>query len=1108
MTQDAETRIPESQRLSSQHASLDPYSYTAQRLSHANPEHLYITSRRCFIGPIPEGWLKSHRRDWYKHHLHLNYSSRAATFHADPNVSTQRRLSGLEGPSTSATYHQTFRQPDDILNEEDEEEGEQEANVTGEVEVARSSNPNKDVRQVDRQRDGSDEVQEGAHPLNEDTPRLSMQSSSPGLDGAEESREVSEGARESEQPTGKDSERTSTGLGMPPRNSTTEGTTGGGSSRIESMTESQMGVGSSTVDNGTGAGSTKSLLDHKDPTPAENVAEEELPSRSNSGNILSKMVKPSEPASTPLHDVAPADGDHERRRSVLVSFAVPEDSRRAELLHMAKVTQMNLQRSASDFLKGRRKKGRIIKMEKMLVRVDVSADKHLPDDYDENGSLGVISRVSEKWREFMVVCRESNDDDSDFLLEMYKTRVIPIIQDPNTKKRTKYEIPLSKKTSHVNLFSSLDKSVVIWVPYSRGTTIYVLRARSSANAVEWYTFLRNILGWRRTRELQVVVPDLSVTLRLKNPFKEIEASQDFSVDGEIDVNALKKTMDEEQAVSSRIIQRCSEMLRKDPAWAEILDIWTKNDRIGLAWKRYDRLEWIHGANERKMYGTIAMQKSHELEMRPKTHSPTTATTRHGKSLTEPAPVEGFLIRLTSQKGAHQKMGKLFYKRLYFSTHDQFLVFSRPAKAYPPPPPKLPITESSNTPNARQIAEKMPLIYAVNPYPVRDGAITWLGNRQHDLGLIREHDEDAHDEAERRLNIILECDGYIDLCNVRKVRNIKRGATPTDENIDEGSDVDYDEDVPDTMADDGATESLDDERTFELVLSNSLVIRLQAFDKTTKKEWKRRLRELVRYWKHRTVGEMDMLKSVRKQNIEELGIDEDAEATMGQFAKKWEVTQTYASPLLYNMCGISCCRTIHMSGQLYRKPRLHSTFTLTSVLLVPGHVLIFSPTLRTRTGKDIPTIHHERERALDLDLSECYLYSGLLTENDLLYTNKTFDSNRPGRSGLHRWYADDGWRVSDEDIMCTFVLWYQRKKEWLRVPGSGAAAEREGETGTRARLRHVSQLGVKGRSIVFKARSRAERDRWVLAISTEIDRVAGAEDVRLIGAGKTNDSDES
>ena len=36
------------------------------------------------------------------------------------------------------------------------------------------------------------------------------------------------------------------------------------------------------------------------------------------------------------------------------------------------------------------------------------------------------------------------------------------------------------------------------------------------------------------------------------------------------------------------------------------------------------------------------------------------------------------------------------------------------------------------------------------------------------------------------------------------------------------------------------------------------------------------------------------------------------------------------------------------------------------------------------------------------------------------------------------------------------------------------------------------MGTTGRSVVFKARSRAERDHWVLAIQTEIERLTARE----------------
>lgn len=119
-------------------------------------------------------------------------------------------------------------------------------------------------------------------------------------------------------------------------------------------------------------------------------------------------------------------------------------------------------------------------------------------------------------------------------------------------------------------------------------------------------------------------------------------------------------------------------------------------------------------------------------------------------------------------------------------------------------------------------------------------------------------------------------------------------------------------VADSRRDDGKTDEFDDDKTFELVMNNGLVIRLQAFNKETKQEWMNRMRELVEYWKLRTADDMALLKSVRQANLAKLDIDEEMEAHLGQFAEKWEVSRAIASPQLFNMCGISCCRAITVS----------------------------------------------------------------------------------------------------------------------------------------------------------------------------------------------------
>ena len=115
----------------------------------------------------------------------------------------------------------------------------------------------------------------------------------------------------------------------------------------------------------------------------------------------------------------------------------------------------------------------------------------------------------------------------------------------------------------------------------------------------------------------------------------------------------------------------------------------------------------------------------------------------------------------------------------------------------------------------------------------------------------------------------------------------------------------------------------------------------------------------------------------------------------------------------------------------------------------------------------------------------------VTEGDLLYQNRTFDSNHPGHSALPRVYRDDNWTSIDEDTTTCFVVWHGRRKSLFRANAEA------GDGSIRSRLRYVSSLGVPGRSMVFKTRSRAERDHWVMSISMEIERLQQVEDIRVV-----------
>lgn len=1066
--------------------ALDPESYTANRLKHGSPEHLNITSHRFFIGPIPEGWLNSNRKSWYKRRLELStYSSRKATFNAAAsNGPHHRTLTGLGGPSTAARMSFSFPQPEDVFDqtptggstpdadtEDDDDDEEIEATNIAPVATADLGLPEEENREEDQ--DGR---------ARSVTPRAI-----PGLDGARDKKVKAKHDARSPQP---ESFITAREHIVP----------------LSDPAASRLPPRDTNYHQKQDSGDDQGPSNRASLQPSA-LTQEDIDSNSRTGLLGNEREIPPTQRSLQAHDPSPINDERPYqlgRANTGVRFKVSEGVHQGKYRITTKAGRARDRVANKKLRRDVLREGTIVKMERMLTRIDLTMQQ-VPEDFDENESLKLETRVLEKWREFMIVARKSKRHDADdFRLQIYKTRVIPEIDDESSKKKPAHEIRLDPKTTRVNLYSSLDKTVVIWHPYKKGTRIFVMRPSSTAHSVEWYTFLRDALGWQRPATLQVNVPDLDVVLKLEKPFEGIELAAQGATSEE---TAIAQTVAAEQAVAGKIISQCIEMLEGDPEWSSVLKTWSETAKMGLAWKRYDRLEWVYGANEDKMYGSMAMQKSHDLELRPKQHYPTSTHGKKGKQHDEPPPIEGFLIRLTSQKGVQQRFGKAFFKRLYFSSHNQFFLFNRPAKATPPHPPRLATIGGRDVPSAREIVEKTPLMFDVEPYKLRDGEISWLSSGN--PSSLLSHDREAVEEARRNVANITDCDGFIDLCYVRKVRKMKWGASAADDTLEIGSDsdVDFHEDADDTTAEDGTTREIDDDRVFEIMLDNGLVIRLQAYSKQTRDEWIHRLRKLVKYWKLRIRAEMDTFKAIRRTNLTQLNVDEEMEAVIGQFAKKWEVSRSEASPELFNMCGISSCRTITMSGSLYLKTRRRSTFHRSQVILSGGQLLIFQATARKRTGQQIRHIHQEKQQVIDL--KDCYVYSGLVVEDDLLYQNKTFDANHPGMASLPRVYLEDGWTSADVDVMTCFVVWMNKRKGWFRAAAktetanTGASSTDEGKSkgSNLARLKRVRQLGVPGRGMVFKCRSRAERDHWVLSVASEIERLVQREEEELGGEGE-------
>jgi hypothetical protein len=873
-----------------------------------------MTNRRFFVGPIPEGWLQGHRKSWYKSRLRLrNYTSQAISFsagpvathysgHDDQTVPSLPDLDEEVALTLTNTSNAAAEQEIDEFQEEEQEE--LAADPVGELRT---------LTHPEAEASGDD-------PLPEQNTENGENAWGDGED-AEDSGEDTDStpkARTRGQDDVYGHEDASSSFVTAREEIASSADTGHSVATIRAngreLPDARPKSRGSHITYSTDHAPHNSLTPNPSTGPSEADSTTQL-LRTNFKNKGKQRSKASDVSRATLQQQEPQDEDdsggeaqiQRRLTRKMAKLNLDDNIKYKQQRLRTRIARTQGTISANRPHRRKVQDGEIVKAEKMLVCVEETVQGTLPADYTENDSLRMETRTVDKWREFLVVCRKSSAEHAPFAIQMYRTRVIPDVQRPNSKSPPYYEVRLNHKTTHVNLYSPLDKTIVIWYPRRHGTTIFILRPKSAAHSAEWYTFIRQVLGWRRPTSLPIHVPDLGVSLVFKNPFIQREAGlKADNSDNEHTAAVLDRPAVDDRFAAANIIRGCMEMLEGRPEWAEVLKAWSKTEKMGLAWKRYDRLEWVFGVNEEKMYGSIAMQSSHELELRPRHHY-STAIRHRGVKEDEPAPVEGFLIRLTTQKGVHQRMNKMFFKRLYFFTHDHYLFFCRPAKALPPAPPKCAPREDASVPSAREILDAMPLSWDVNPYPLQDGEIAWLSNGNKEY--VKRHDEEAYAHAQRNVHNISSADGYIDMIRVKEVRNIYRGSSPADSNIQEGPAVDFNHEPSDSRRDDGATQEFDHDRTFEMVLDNGLVIRLQAYDAVTRDEWVRRLGALVEYWRERCAEDAKEHRLLRKRNLQLLDIDEAMESVVGQFAKKWEVKKAEASPHLHNMCSLTGCRTI-------------------------------------------------------------------------------------------------------------------------------------------------------------------------------------------------------
>jgi hypothetical protein len=174
--------------------------------------------------------------------------------------------------------------------------------------------------------------------------------------------------------------------------------------------------------------------------------------------------------------------------------------------------------------------------------------------------------------------------------------------------------------------------------------------------------------------------------------------------------------------------------------------------------------------------------------------------------------------------------------------------------------------------------------------------------------------------------VKDASGCIDLSRVKYIRTVKKkhGGQSTGIGQDDVADARATElstNDSEYAFEEGAASELDEERTFELVLDNGLVILLRSYNLETRREWMRRLRDLIKYWKLRLQEDINSLKEMRAKNLEMIKIDRGNESRFGDWIQPYQLVDAVGAPGMYHFCRLSGCRTISVYWPLVKSANL-------------------------------------------------------------------------------------------------------------------------------------------------------------------------------------------
>ncbi|KAI0248578.1 hypothetical protein BJV78DRAFT_1332004 [Lactifluus subvellereus] len=678
--------------------------------------------------------------------------------------------------------------------------------------------------------------------------------------------------------------------------------------------------------------------------------------------------------------------------------------------------------------------------DEMVVRVAYSRDGSVGSRFDEVQNRSARNMVYEDWAEFMVVWRNDR-------LELYGDYKLPCRERFAGHKHLAFVVPLKSVRTRLSLYSFTDISFCITcppaslragmktlLPFQRrtGTNVFIFKARSRSRAIDWIWHLWRTMNGKLPSFIEVRSPVLDTRMKI-----DIPENPDYAVFSHDNLVALSmRTFSTVQDWDVIVQKRLAE-----------------GAHLELAWRLDTNLDWVWWHDD--IYGNprawavlagLALNqagRAAHLEVRLAEHTASQLHIKDGHQLSEPPSIEGYVSCVRSASGGREEV--------YLTVHNGLLFTLVPTHAH--------------TPNLPGVV------------PVPHGA------DQDIRDTLRE------EEVRRGAKQVSAARCVMDLRAVVAVRRAFRpifhpgqpvhNSMPPDAEEDEqqlNAEVAHEEsdalDVGGNAGLTGDVTTMRMRRCFELVTKTGNVIRFETWSAPVAIEWIERLRALIRYWKLRhivdTRQEMDVVHfATGRPRITPHRLrddDEDDKPRLPEPPSNPAVALPYLGSI-YHWCVYEGCRPITKCGRIYVRQGLHGgykcvprCFTFVSRLmelfLVAGELVQFHV-------KPKSTQYPRRERSVSL--LDAYVMSGVFAAQAL--PKGQYNPNNPVTP---RRYAD-GLESDDAEENTLFVVYY--------VPHKVGQVEK------------VPSLNATKKMIVFRCRSRVERDVWCWALNTEIEKLA-------------------